>query len=720
MRRRIGGSVLVLGATLAAGAASAQDKPAQDKPNETLEVVVTAKRLDLERSSIQPSLGATRYEFTKSMIENIPQGENAPLGQVLLRAPGVVQDGFGQIHVRGDHGNLQYRLDGVQLPEGLQLFNNTLATRFVNQMSLITGALPAQYGLRTAGVVDIALKSGTTNPGAEASMTAGSRDYLQPAFQYGGRSGAIDYFVAGQFLHNGIGIENPTSSYSPLHDDTDQWYALGKVTGIVDENTRVSLIAGGSKSRFQIPNVPGQTPAFTVNGISDWNSSILDQRQWESTYFGMASLQKHYNTLDLQLSGFARYSSLTYKPDALGDLLYNGIAPWTKRTSLTTGVQADASWKAASNHTLRGGFLVQRERATSLTNANTLPAAAPAFDENGDPIEGGPAFSDQPVGFTDGFDLVGWTYSVYLQDEWKITPTVTLNFGGRFDAINAVTQESQFSPRVNVVWEPDPRVTLRAGYARYFTPPPLFQVNANALAVRANTSAAPEVTQNDPVRAERSDYFDLGITAKPLEGLTLGFSAYYKIAQNLLDEGQFGAPVSLTSFNYANATVRGFEFQASYDRGPWSIYGNIAWSRAIANNIVSSQFNFGQAELDYISAFNIFQDHDQSWTGSAGAAYVFNQGSDRATRVSADVLYGAGLRTTLITPNDTALPNYATLNLSLAQKIPISVSKGTQIRFDVLNVTDGSYQLRTGEGVGVGAPQYGMRRTFLVTLAQKF
>src|SRR5678815_133211 len=108
MRRRIGGSVLVLGATLAAGAASAQDKPAQDKPNETLEVVVTAKRLDLERSSIQPSLGATRYEFTKSMIENIPQGENAPLGQVLLRAPGVVQDGFGQIHVRGDHGNVQY------------------------------------------------------------------------------------------------------------------------------------------------------------------------------------------------------------------------------------------------------------------------------------------------------------------------------------------------------------------------------------------------------------------------------------------------------------------------------------------------------------------------------------------------------------------------------------------------------------------------------------
>jgi hypothetical protein len=77
------------------------------------------------------------------------------LNQVLLRAPGVVQDGFGQVHVRGDHGSLQYRLDGVQLPEGLSLFSQVLSPRFANSISLLTGALPAQFGLRTAGVVDI-------------------------------------------------------------------------------------------------------------------------------------------------------------------------------------------------------------------------------------------------------------------------------------------------------------------------------------------------------------------------------------------------------------------------------------------------------------------------------------------------------------------------------------------------------------------------------------
>lgn len=715
MGQRIGVSALALTASLSTTApVLAQTPPAAD-PVQIPAIEVIAKKLDRERSEIQPSLGATRYDFGKTAISNTPQGENAPLNQVLLRAPGVVQDGFGQIHVRGDHGSLQYRLDGVQLPEGLSLFSQILSPRFAESLSLITGSLPAQYGLRTAGVVDIGVKSGTTNPGGELSFMGGSYNWVQPSGEYGGRSGNIDYYAAGQYMSNGIGIENTTPSYWPIHDQTSQWYALGKVTGIVDENTRLSFIAGGVNAAYQIPNTPGRVPANTVNGIANWDSSILDQRQWENTYFGLASLQKSYQNFNLQLSGFTRYSELSYQPDALGDLLYNGIAPYAKRTSLAVGVQADSSWKVASNHTLRGGFLVQRERVTSFSQNNVLPMVTNPDDPDGDLIPGG-----TPTGFPDGADLVGWTYSVYLQDEWKVVPKVTVNFGARFDAISAATTENQLSPRVNVVWEPTPEITLRAGYARYFVPAPLNQVGNGSLVTRLGTTAAPEVLTNDPVRAERSDNIDIGLTVKPIDGFTLGFAGYYKWAENYLDKGQFGAPIFQTAFNYSNAQVRGFEVFANYDKGPWSLYGNVAWSQVNAININSAQFNFEQAELAYIAGNWIFADHNQSWTGSAGAAYIFNMDSDYATRVSADVLYGNGLRTSLVTPNDTALPSYATLNLSVTQKLPISASKGTQVRFDAINVTDGTYLLRDGAGVGVGSPQYGMRRSFFVTLSQKF
>jgi outer membrane receptor protein involved in Fe transport len=262
--------------------------------------------------------------------------------------------------------------------------------------------------------------------------------------------------------------------------------------------------------------------------------------------------------------------------------------------------------------------------------------------------------------------------------------------------------------------------TFRAGYSRYFTPPPLLQVSAGSIAALAGTVAAPEVTTNDPVRAERADYFDVGVTVKPLRGLTVGLSAYYKIAQNLLDEGQFGAPITLTSFNYANSIVKGVEFNASYDEGPWSVFFNGAFGSNVATNINSAQFNFGAAELAYIANNYIYTDHNQGWTMSTGASYTFNPDKDWATRVSADMLFGSGLRTSIVTPNDLSLPNYAVVNASLVQKIPISVSKGTQVRFDVINLFDNSYQIRDGAGVGVGAPQFGQRRTFLVTLAQKF
>ena len=159
------------------------------------------------------------------------------------------------------------------------------------------------------------------------------------------------------------------------------------------------------------------------------------------------------------------------------------------RKTFAAGVQGDGAWKAAKDHTVRGGFLVQRERATSFTNGNTLPLVpSDPSDPTSDLVP-----SDQPIGFTDGSDLVGWTYSVYLQDEWRVVPTVTVNFGLRFDALSGATQENQLSPRINVVWEPSPTFTAHIGYSRYFTPPPLIQVvSPNSIAALAGTAAFPK------------------------------------------------------------------------------------------------------------------------------------------------------------------------------------------------------------------------------------
>src|ERR1700757_5006156 len=168
------------------------------------ELDVVAQRLDIARQQIEPSLGATRYDFTPEALQTIPQGDNAPLNQVLLQAPGVVQDSFGQLHVRGDHANLQFRLNGVQLPEGINVFGQALETRLANSIALITGALPAQYGFRPAGIIDIQTKTGTLDPGTSVSLFGGSHGWVQPSFEWGGRVGQLDYFFTGEVLRNSI------------------------------------------------------------------------------------------------------------------------------------------------------------------------------------------------------------------------------------------------------------------------------------------------------------------------------------------------------------------------------------------------------------------------------------------------------------------------------------------------------------------------------------
>ena len=696
---------------LAATPAQAADPPSTDTNAVSMDLDVIARRLDLARQQIQPSLGASTYQFTPQALETIPQGENAPLNQVLLQAPGVAQDSFGQIHLRGEHANVQFRINGVELPEGLSVFGQALTSRFANSVTLITGALPAQYGFQTAGVIDIQTKTGTTNPGLSLSMYGGSWNWLEPSFDYGGRAGPVDWYVTGDFLRNDRGIENPTSSFNAIHDTTNQFHGLAYVSGIIDPDTRISMILGGYTGQFRIPNNPGQpTSGLVVNGVSDFNSALLNENQYEATQFAVLSLQKHVGDIDMQISGFTRRSTLSFSPDPLGDLLFNGIAQQANRTTWASGVQGDGSWRINEQHTLRAGFLAQGESNTTGTFSQVLPV-----DDTGMQT------TDVPLSIGQNSYKAGGLYGIYVQDEWRILPTLTINFGARFDIVDEFTHESQLSPRINVVWKPTATTTLHAGYSRYFVPPPFEIVSTTTVASFLGTTAAPAVQQNDPVRAERSNYFDVGVSQAIVPGLTVGVDAYYKIAKNLIDEGQFGAPIILTAFNYAQGRVGGIEGTASYDRGPWSIYGNLAYSRAMGKNIVSAQFNFAPDELAFISQNFIHLDHDQLWTGSAGVAYTLNMDTDHPTRFSVDALVQSGLRASTDTiPNGRALPTYGVVNLSIVQKLNAGVGRGTELRLDVLNVGDAVYEIRDGTGVGVGAPQFGLRRTILAGLTQRF
>jgi outer membrane receptor protein involved in Fe transport len=668
----------------------------------TEQVVVTSQGLDISQEQIVPSLGATRYTIGPDRLESQAQGENAPFNETILRLPGVAQDSFGQVHVRGEHANLQYRIDDVLVPESISFFGPELESRFADSVSLITGALPAQFGFRTTGIIDIHTKNGADFQQGEASVYGGSFDTIMPSFEYGGVTGKLNYYFTANYLHDGIGIENPTSSSDPIHDDTDQYKMFGYSSYILDDTSRLVLLTSGNHSDFEIPNTPGLPPVFSLSGVPTFDSAKLNETQVEQNAYAILAYQKKIDDFNMQASVFTRYSSVLFRPDNAGDLIFNGVASRVDREIFSNGIEFDASYKLDDQHTLRGGFLITEQQATVGTSTLVFPV-----DANGNQT------SDIPLRIVDNTGKYGYFYGFYLQDEWKPFEQLTINFGGRFDIVDAFSHENQLSPRINIVWEPLKGTTLHAGYARYFTPPPLEAVPESTISKFAGTTNESAINKDSVTKSERAHYFDAGMTQKITDGLNVGIDGFYKSSHSLLDEGQFGQALILSSFNYKRGEAYGGEFTANYNKGGFSSYLNAAYEWARGTNISSAQFLFDPAEFAYIKKNWVFLDHDQRFTGSAGISYTWND-----WQAGIDGLYGNGLRSGFA--NTQKVHPYETFNVNVSRRIKITEKTFVKIRFDVLNIFDKIYELRDGSGIGVGAPQFGHRRGFYGTVAYDF
>jgi outer membrane receptor protein involved in Fe transport len=675
-------------------AARAAEDPAEPPFNKNplvLDPYVVSEKLDRARDTIVPSLGAAEFHIDRIQLDAAAPGVNAGFNEVLLRVPGVAQDSFGQVHVRGEHANLQYRINDVLLPEGLTGFGQELDTRFVETVSVLTGALPAQYGYRTAGVVDIHTRT-SASTGGDAALYAGSFGTMRASLEATDTRGDLGGYVSASAERNDLGVENPTDRRDAIHDHKTQQKAFAYISYVIDPTSRFNVMFSGSFARFQIPNNPGQAARYTLAGVPNFDSAHLDENQREENHYLVVAFQKSTTDFAIQISAFTRYSLVAFRPDHDGDLIFNGVASRVHRSLVGNGVETNAKWSLVADHTFRGGIIATSTNANTRTLTSVFPT-----DANGNEA------TSTPFDLADDQHKLGWLYGAYLQDEWKLAERLTLNYGARADAYQGYLKESQVSPRLNLVYQLNDLTSLHAGYARYFTPPPLELIQDSTLSKFSGTTNQPAGTTNSPVRSERAQYFDVGVSEKLSSKLSATLDGYYKRADNLLDEGQFGQALIFLPFNYRQGRVYGVELSGNYTNRGFSAFLNAAVSQAQAREIVSGEFNFGADQLAYIASHDVHLDHDQLYTASTGFSYRF-----KGTLLYTDILYGSGLRRGFA--NTEKLPAYSPLNLGTEHTFKLAGHRELHARLDVVNVLDAVYELRDGSGIGVGAPQFGSRR----------
>jgi len=743
-------------------------------PSAAAQLAAKGEHFDEARSNIFTTIGTASTSISHDTIQDLPQGPNATVEQVLQQFPGVSQDSAasGSLHVRNDHANLQYRINGILLPDGVTGFGSIFDTSFIGSIALVTGALPAEYGLRTVGLVDITTRTDLFNNSGSVGIYGGSHGTVAPSIEYGGTFGntcpastttttpgyvkatptssavdcfaGVQYYFTGRYLQNTVGIENPTPAYNAIHDFTQQERGFAYMSAFVDPTTRVSLIAGTANNDFQIPDVPGKpigqsaVPVTSAFGANSFNSALLNENQSEFTQFGVLTVQKSYEGFDGQLSYFTRYNNLKFTPDPIGDLLINGIASTVTRNTYTNGVQGDASYQLNSAHTLRTGFTVSGEQSF-VGNSSLVEPLLP---------DGSASGTVETI--TNNVSKLGVLMGVYAQDEWKLTNQLTMNYGLRFDQMYQYVDANQLSPRLSFTYKPFENTTFHAGYARYFTPPVLAEAAPPNIALFSNTTG--QVSgQSDPVQPERSNYYDAGVDqkfkfgcapgGKDCSSLDLGVDAYYKVATDLIDNGNFGQALVLSAFNYAKGWNEGIELHAKYTSGNFQAYGNVSVAQQRAIDPVTNQYLFdnttpladlgGLTALAYAQTHFLYTDHNQFVTASAGAIYQFcgriataaeafgdNGFSWCGIKLSADAIYGSGLRNG--DDNISTVPAYTQVNLGIKREFllpndPLPMT----VRFDVVNLFDTIYEIRDGTGIGVFAPQYGPRRGFFLGVSKK-
>jgi hypothetical protein len=661
---------------------------------EPLSLKLSAPRLRPARNAVAPG-GVTAYHFSQQAIRELPLGENGTVNQVLLQAPGMIQDSTGQPLPREMDDALQYRINGVMIPNVQVLDLGQLSPRFAESIDVLTGALPAEYGYRTGAVVDIHTRTGEIANGGSVGYFGGQRETVQPSFEYGGSRGGLDYYATGYFLHNVRGVNPPTPGPDPLNDFTNQGGSFLYLSDLLNTDTSISLIGASFVHDFGWPATPDQPQVFEFSNVPVYPSAHVSDTELEQTHFGILALKGVVpGGIDYQLSLFSQYSSLSFHPDFAGELIFNGLAARVFRSSFVNGSQGDASWHLGTQHTLGFGYYFDVENAEIDDHAYTFPAID------------GVQTSTLPFLIVDNHNLMQSMYGLYVQDRWQPLAGLTVDCGVRWDELVGFIGGGQVSPRLGASYQLDRATTLHAGAAVYFVPPPTEFLATEDIDRFVNTTAEPGILRNSPPKPMADYFFDLGMRHRFSFGLQLGVDGFFELERDVLDEGQFGSSLIFAPINYRLGRIYGAEATGSWQlRDSLSAYVNFTYTVAQASQVVSGQFNFDPQEFSYIASHYIALDQGQLFTTSAGLAYRWH-----GFVATSAITFGSGLRTGFA--NTAMMPPYTQVDASIGRTFDgVPMVGRVDARVSVVNLLDRIYQFHNGSGIGVGSvPQYMPRR----------
>jgi outer membrane receptor protein involved in Fe transport len=672
---------------------------------------------------IQYKASSETYAVSRKEIEELPRGNNNELHDVLLTIPSAVYGALKQVHIRQDHANLQFRIDGVPIPETVSAtFSDVITPRAWERADIILGGMEAQYGNKTAALLDITTKSGTKPGFGSAQVFGGSNQTLNPSFEYGGTIGAkFRFYALNSYTTTNRGIEPPTLGHSIFHGQSERNQTFLRGDYQHDNKNNFTWLFLNSVAKYQIPTKPGVEldpsgqllPLLQASspGFIPVASQSVNEFQKENNQYSHLVWRHDVNANNFfSLAGYFRHTRATFNTDPLNVLAYipDPAEPFSTsdqdRNAYSSGIRLDYTYVHSKEHLIKTGFQIDRTQAVNKTRLFTF-----GEDAAGNPV------GDLLTLNADN-RLIGYRQEFWIQDQWSPNDKWTFNLGIRGDAVQYLRNEGQVSPRVGATYKYNQSNVFHAFYGRMFTPPNLEAISFAKLNT-AGTKAQPEDTTNNTVRAERAHYFEIGSYHALNRYATLELTGWYKLSHFLSDAGQFGTTPLLNYFAFERGWQRGIDgalkVRVTEDL---TARANVAWGQCKGYGLQSGNFLLDTKEIaDINSKGGVFCDHMQTLTSSAVLSYRIKE----RTTLTGQMLYGSGLRSAAdaeAKTNSSHSPSYTIYNLSIAHIFPLPwQGQKFLLGFDIINLLDQQYFINQGEGsIGLGVAHAGMPRSFFL------